>query len=150
MGHALANLAFVAVLTSSFALLAFSKYWRAQIAPITDPHCIIRFNYWFFTILHFAGLSQVSGSDCPTFRPILPKISLFWFFQPLFFMPKRCLGENDDILFWIIFWGALFGLKKRTANGAILRLAFQQDCFGIRGNLSPSVLTESERSKAWS
>jgi len=31
IGHALANLAFVAVLTSSFALLAFSKYWRAQI-----------------------------------------------------------------------------------------------------------------------
>ena len=32
IGHALANLAFAAVLTSSFALLAFSKYRRAQIA----------------------------------------------------------------------------------------------------------------------
>ena len=31
-GHAPANLAFVTVLTSSFALLAFSKYRRAQIA----------------------------------------------------------------------------------------------------------------------
>ena len=30
--HALANFAFVAVLTSSFASLAFSKYRRAQIA----------------------------------------------------------------------------------------------------------------------
>ena len=52
MGHAPANLAFVAVLTSSFALLAFSKYWRAQITPIIDPYCIIRFTYWllqFFT-----------------------------------------------------------------------------------------------------
>ena len=32
IGHALANLAFAAVLTSSFALLAFSKYRRARIA----------------------------------------------------------------------------------------------------------------------
>ena len=45
IGHALANLAFVAVLTSSFALLAFSKYRRAQITPLTDLYCIIRFNY---------------------------------------------------------------------------------------------------------
>jgi len=32
-GHAPANLAFAAVLTSSYASLAFSKYRRAQIAP---------------------------------------------------------------------------------------------------------------------
>ena len=43
----------LAVLTSSFALLAFSKYWRAQIAPIIDPHCIIRFKYWF--VLFFSS-----------------------------------------------------------------------------------------------
>jgi len=36
LGHAPANLAFATVLTSSFGLLAFSKYRRAQIAPITD------------------------------------------------------------------------------------------------------------------
>ena len=40
-GHAPANFAFVAVLTSSFALLAFSKYWRAQIAPCTDPYASV-------------------------------------------------------------------------------------------------------------
>ena len=39
-GHAPANLAFAAVLTSSFALLAFSKYRRAQIAPHTDQYYI--------------------------------------------------------------------------------------------------------------
>ena len=58
-GHAPANLAFVAVLTSSFALLAFSKYWRAQIAPIVAPYCIIRFTYWFlqiFTSPDFASI----------------------------------------------------------------------------------------------
>ena len=44
-GHAPANLAFAAVLTSSFALLAFSKYRRAQITPNIDLYCIIRFIY---------------------------------------------------------------------------------------------------------
>ena len=36
MGHAPANLAFATVLTSSFTLLAFSKYRWAQIASLTD------------------------------------------------------------------------------------------------------------------
>ena len=79
MGHAPANLAFVAVLTSSFALLAFSKYWRAQITPIIDPYCIIRFTYWFFTVLHFAGYRQVSGSDYPDFRIFIAKKILYDF-----------------------------------------------------------------------
>ena len=45
-------------LTSSFALLAFSKYRRAQITPNIDLYCIIRFIYWFFTVLHFTGFRK--------------------------------------------------------------------------------------------
>ena len=72
LGHAPANLAFVAVLTSSFALLAFSKYWRAQIAPLTDLLYISRFILLVSTVLRFASLLVPAGSDCPSFMPILP------------------------------------------------------------------------------
>ena len=65
LGHAPANLAFVAVLTSSFALLAFSKYWRAQIAPLTDLLYISRFILLVSTVLRFASLLVPAGSDCP-------------------------------------------------------------------------------------
>ena len=34
-----------------------------------------------FTVLYFAGLSQVSSSDYPSFRPILPKIYLILIFH---------------------------------------------------------------------
>ena len=71
LGHAPANLAFVAVLTSSFALLAFSKYWRAQIAPLTDLLYISRFILLVSTVLRFASLLVPAGSDCPSFMPIL-------------------------------------------------------------------------------
>ena len=71
-------------LTSSFALLAFSKYRRAQITPNIDLYCIIRFIYWFlqfFTSPDFASI----GLRHPIFGPILPKSSLsFWFLQSLF------------------------------------------------------------------
>ena len=68
-GHAPANLAFAAVLTSSFALLAFSKYRRAQIVPITAPYCIIRFIFLTFAVLHFAELLQIpASSDCSHYR----------------------------------------------------------------------------------
>ena len=44
--HAPANFAFVAVLTSSFALLAFSKYWRAQIALFHAYTASVASAYW--------------------------------------------------------------------------------------------------------
>ena len=75
MGHAPANLAFVAVLTSSFALLAFSKYWRAQITPIIDPYCIFASLIDFYSS-SLAGFRQVSGLDYPYFKPIRHKAML--------------------------------------------------------------------------
>ena len=63
-GHALANLAFAAVLTSSFALLAFSKYRRAQIASLTDLLCISRFTQLISIVLPFVGLQVPTSSDC--------------------------------------------------------------------------------------
>ena len=60
-GHAPANLAFAAVLTSSFALLAFSKYRRAQIVPITALYCIIRFIVSVLTALPFDVLFRRNG-----------------------------------------------------------------------------------------
>ena len=78
-----------AVLTSSFALLAFSKYWRAQIAPIIDPYCIIRFNYWFlqsFTSPDFRKYRRAQTT--PFYTYIAENIHLFWFCN-LFFCVKK-------------------------------------------------------------
>ena len=66
--HAPANFAFVAVLTSSFALLAFSKYRRAQTTPIIDPYCFIRFSLLIATVLPAAILIFLFFSFC--FSPI--------------------------------------------------------------------------------
>ena len=63
--HAHANLAFATVLTSSFALLAFSKYRRAQIAPRTDLYYICRFTQLILIVLRFTGLQVATSSGCP-------------------------------------------------------------------------------------
>ena len=47
------ELRLVAVLTSSFVSLAFSKYRRAQTTPIIDPYCFIRFSLLVSTVLPF-------------------------------------------------------------------------------------------------
>ena len=70
IGHAPANLAFVTVLTSSFALLAFSKYWRAQIALFPAYTAL------FASILDFYSSSlrwlsaSTDGLWLPSFLPI--------------------------------------------------------------------------------
>ena len=65
MGHALANFAFATVLTSSFALLAFSKCRRVQIASLTDLLCICRCICLISTVLSFAGLQGAASSHYP-------------------------------------------------------------------------------------
>ena len=57
----------LSVLTSSFALLAFSKYRRTQIAPITD-HTALFASLINFIALYSAGFQQVlTGSNYPPF-----------------------------------------------------------------------------------
>ena len=80
LGHAPANLAFVAVLTSSFALLAFSKYWRAQIAPLTDLLYISRFILLVSTVLRFASLLVPAGSDYLLFKAYRVNIAPYYLF----------------------------------------------------------------------
>ena len=58
IGHALANFAFAAVLTSSCASLAFSKYRRAQIAPLSGLYCICRSNSLIVIVLLSAGFHK--------------------------------------------------------------------------------------------
>ena len=60
----------LSVLTSSFAMLAFSKYWRAQIAPITDWYCIYRFFNWFFTVLRLRCFLCVSWAQIAPFSDL--------------------------------------------------------------------------------
>ena len=62
--HAPANFAFATVLTSSFTLLAFSKYRWAQIASLTDLLCISRFTQLISIVLPFVGLQVPTSSDC--------------------------------------------------------------------------------------
>ena len=104
--HAPANFAFVAVLTSSFALLAFSKYWRAQITPIIDPYSIIRFTYWFlqfFTSPNFA----ISGLRLPLIQTYIAEnffIILLFHSAIIFFLKKRAeKTEREMKLFFLIF-----------------------------------------------
>ena len=84
MGHASANLAFVAVLTSSFALLAFSKYWRAQITPITDHTALFALTYEFlqaFTLPDFSKCHKTQIAPLPT---MLYYSLLLWIFTGLY------------------------------------------------------------------
>ena len=60
-------------------------YPRAQIALIID-HTVSFNSIIDFTVLHFTGLSQVSSSDYPIFRPILPKILYYFDFTAPFFI----------------------------------------------------------------
>ena len=90
-GHAPANLAFVAVLTSSFALLAFSKYWRAQIAPIIDLYCIIRFSYWFLQIF--------TSPDFESIGLRLPQVQTY-------------IAEN--LFSTLIFYGSFFEIQAEN------------------------------------
>ena len=61
----------VAVLTSSFASLAFSKYRRAQTTPIIDLHCIIRFILLVSTVLHSAGFRKYRRAQIASLTDLL-------------------------------------------------------------------------------
>ena len=89
-GHAPANFAFVAVLTSSFALLAFSKYWRAQIAPLSCYTASVASAYWF--LQSFSSMSSIvlAISDYPLSCPYC-----FCRFHLLFFIVLR-FAELDS------------------------------------------------------
>ena len=74
-GHAPANLAFAAVLTSSFALLAFSKYRRAQIVPITDSTALLASSsepLQSFTVLNYCKFLPLLTQALSIFRNALP------------------------------------------------------------------------------
>ena len=85
IGHAPANFAFVTVLTSSFALLAFSKYWRAQIALFPA------YTASFASILDFysSSLHRLSTSTdelrLPSFLPTQHRSLRFWISTVLLF-----------------------------------------------------------------
>ena len=116
IGHAPANLATQRILSEKHSTCVFRKYRRAQITlfhihtasvalalnfysssfrrlatctgGLLQPHTVLFASIIDFTVLHFTGLSQVSGSDYPIFRPILPKILYYFdFTAPFFILP---------------------------------------------------------------
>ena len=132
-GHAPANLAYASELTSSFALLAFSKYRRAQIAllhaysasfasaiffyssslrrlsvstgglrlPLLQTYTALFASLIDFYSSSLRQISQVSGSDYPAFRPILPKILYYFVFIHFSldiqsFIRKLCLMNQQN------------------------------------------------------
>ena len=64
----LLSLQFIDFYSSSLAGL---QVRRARIVPLTDLYSISRFNLLISTVLPFAGLQVPTGSDCPSYRPIL-------------------------------------------------------------------------------
>ena len=91
IGHAPANLAFAAILTSSFALLAFSKYRRAQITPLTYLYCIYRFSLLTSTVLHFAGFRKYRRTQTtPNSDLYCRKLLYFFDYLQLLFCTFNC------------------------------------------------------------
>ena len=90
----------LAVLTSSFALLAFSKYWRAQITPIIDPYCIIRFTYWFLQFFTSPDSCQYRFK-LPWFSDLYCRKPIYYFdFTVRFSINEKVEQEEPALLFW--------------------------------------------------
>ena len=107
IGHAPANFAFVTVLTSSIASLAFSKYWRAQIAPITDRYCIYRFSNGLFIVFHWSGFLYVPRAQIALFSDLHCMkvgfiIFIFAYYSKLkrYNKMKKDEGHGSLIFFW--------------------------------------------------
>ena len=71
IGHAPANFAFAAVLSEKLRYPCFSQVPAGSDCPLPCLYCISRYNSLIVTVLLFAGFQQVTGSDCPSYRPII-------------------------------------------------------------------------------
>ena len=94
-GHAPAKLAFVAVLSSSCASLAFTKNRRAHIAPSFSTIRIKFCLAFIYTFLFFKTMSFLTKSHCPVISTIRIKFLFGFCLRHPF--PKRLLSLRNHI-----------------------------------------------------
>ena len=97
IGHALANLAFAAVLTSSFALLAFSKYRRAQIALLQTYTPSFASSYYFLQSLPSSAFCKYRRAQIAPLTDLHSFFASSYYFLQSFPSPVFCKHRRAQI-----------------------------------------------------